>query len=167
MKVIVNKILPFKGFKLMTILWFLFSRVEEKLIELREWVHESIHSEQQEELLVTGSVISLVLCNIYDSWWYLLGVVLFPFIAYVLGWFVEMLIPPYHNVDFHFEKGDGLWRECVKLCKGISKIAVDAYFDNAFEREAFMNEHNPEYLTRRMPYAWVLYILRKGERTDA
>ena len=48
MKVIINKLIPFKGYKSITFYPFIFTR--KKLSDV-DYNHESIHAEQQKELL--------------------------------------------------------------------------------------------------------------------
>jgi len=45
----------------------------------------------------------------------------------------------------------------VKLFKYGTKDSK-AYYNLSFEREAYINEHNPDYLKNREPYAWCKYI---------
>ena len=33
-----------------------------------------------------------------------------------------------------------------------------AYYENPFEREAYANDENPNYLKERKPYAWINYL---------
>lgn len=162
MKFIYNKFIPFKGFRLMNILGLVFTRVKEESIRMYEKVHEAIHTEQQEECLIIGAIVSLTLCNINESWWYLIGVILFPFIIYVLCWLLEIVLPPYHNAKKYFAEGS-LWEKIKAIPKWITKICHDAYRDNCFEREAYSNETNSDYLVHRSHFAWLKYIL-KGRR---
>ena len=68
--------------------------------------HESIHIEQQKELLII------------------------PFyILYILEWFIKLF--------FYGKK---------------------AYYNISFEREAYANEHNEEYLQTRKLYSWLKYL---------
>lgn len=55
-----------------------------------------------------------------------------PILLYVLAWFVELVLPPYNS----------------------------AYKDSPFEREAYLNQNNPEYLANRPLFAVVKYILK-------
>lgn len=164
MKIIENKIIPFPGYKLMNILGLVFSRVKEALISITEKRHEQTHTYQQYELLTIAAIVSLVFCNIYNSWWYLVGVVLCPFVIYVLGWLLEIVLPPYHNVQFGFEDGDSIITKCRKVWSTICKVCHDAYRDNCFEREANANEHDEDYFVTRRWCAWVWYILKRSER---
>ena len=165
MKIIYNKYIPFKGFKLMNILGLVFSRVKEDAIRMYEKAHEAIHTVQQVECMVMGAIISLVFCNIYDSWWYLSGVVLFPFVIYVMAWLLEIVLPPYHSAKEYFE-GKTLWEKIKVIPKWFVKVCHDAYRDNCFEREAYMNQNNAEYLVTRNHLAFFAYILKKGQRKE-
>lgn len=55
------------------------------------------------------------------------------YIIYLLEWFIRMLI---------------------------LKDSHDAYLNISFEREAYNNEHNPNYLKKRKPYSWFCYIFK-------
>lgn len=155
MIIIKNKIIPFKGFLCVNILGILFVREEdEKMVKYSQvYCHEGIHTYQQYEIITASAIISLLLCNIFQSWWYMLGVVAMPFTLYILGFILEMVIPPYHNV----KKTMGLWKK-------IRKVWHDAYKDNCFEREAYQNEWTDNYLAVRSPFAWVKYIIPRNER---
>lgn len=165
MKIIENKIIPFKGFRLMNILGLVFSRVAEKSITLVEKRHEQTHTFQQYELLCIGAVVSLIFCNIYQSWWYLLGVILIPFIIYVMAWLLEIVLPPYHNVKECFA-GKTLWGKINAIPEWLVKVWNDAYRDNCFEREAYANERNVNYFATRHWCGFVGYILKKSERKN-
>ena len=135
MKIIRNKYIPVGDFDCMNILGFLFVREE---VELKDWVirHEAIHTAQQYEIMTVSALIALVLSNIFASWWYLLIVILMPIAIYVLAWLVELVLPPYDT----------------------------AYRDSPFEREAYANQHNPEYNSQRSWFAWCGYVLKKRKR---
>ena len=153
MIIIHNKFIPFKGYKLMNILGLVFSRVPESRISMTDKRHEQIHTYQQWEIVELASVLSLCLCTMFTSWWYLLGILFVPFVIYILGWLCEIALPPYHNVK-------KLWKE-RKFLSWFKKIWHDAYLDNCFEREAYLNESNVDYLETRTPFAWLGYILKR------
>jgi len=102
--------------------------------------HEKIHWKQQTEMIVAGSIISiltvgiLMLCNIF-SWW-LLMLILFPFlffyIWYLIEWALKAILPP----------------------KG-------AYIDLSTEREAYLYEQDLTYLNRRKHFTWMKYIFKE------
>lgn len=156
MRIITNKFIPFKGFGAMNILGLIFTRKQPSEVTLRTKRHEQTHTYQQYELLMIGAIVSLVLCNIFASWWYLLGVVLIPFALYLVGFLLEMVVPPYHNAKL-------LWQN-KKFSAWATKIWHDAYSDNCFEREAYLNDQDRNYLATRSLCAWISYIIPKSER---
>lgn len=91
MKVIKNKIIPFKGFKAITIWPFIFTRSDLSNIDLN---HEKIHGKQQLELLV---------------------------IFFYLIYLIEYIFKKYKNISF--------------------------------EKEAYANQSNLNYLQERKHYA--------------
>lgn len=131
MKIINNKYLPFGRFDVMNILGFLFIKENTKLSN-KLLNHEAIHTEQQIEIMTVSALIAVLLSNWYYSFWYLLIVIALPIIIYLLAWIIELLLPPYDS----------------------------AYKDSPFEREAYANEDDMEYLITRVPFAWVYYILK-------
>ena len=156
MKFIYNKYIPFGEFGMMNILGLVFTKVKEEAIALCDKIHEAIHTRQQMELLGVSAIVSLALCNIFASWLYLAFLPIIPFAVYVFAFLLEMAIPPYHNVRDMFVNGN--WRE------GFKKMWMDAYYDNCFEREAFANQHNVEYLAVRPIFAVLKYVLKRKER---
>lgn len=136
MKIIYNKYIPFNGFSAMNILGLVFTKVNPERVTQRTKRHEQIHTMQQYEIMLTSALVSLILCNIWASWWYMLGCVVLPLIIYVLAWLIELALPPYNS----------------------------AYKDSPFEREAYMNDEDAEYLVTRPLFAWVKYCLKWGER---
>lgn len=131
MKIIKNKYIPFGKFDAMNILGFLFVKEDTKLDD--ELInHEAIHTVQQYEILALSALVALVASNLYASWWYLLIVVVMPIAIYLLAWFIEAILPPYDS----------------------------AYKDSPFEREAYRNQYDPEYLAKRPLFAWVSHILK-------
>lgn len=135
MKIIRNEYIPLGKFDCMNILGFLFVREE---VELEDYIirHEATHTLQQLEILVVSALVALIASNIYQSWWYALIVILMPIAIYVLAWLVEAILPPYDT----------------------------AYRDSPFEREAYMNQHNPEYNSQRSWWAWCGYVLKKRKK---
>lgn len=102
MKIIYNKVLPFKGFLAINLFGVLFVRSELKNKVTEQTInHESIHTAQMKELL-----------------W------VFFYLLYVLEWLYRLI--------FHTKT---------------------AYRGISFEREAYDNQDNLEYLASRKPYA--------------
>lgn len=95
MKIVRNSIIPFKGYKAITIWPFIFVREECSFDEV-DLNHENIHGKQQLELLI---------------------------IFFYLIYLVEWIIKEYRNISF--------------------------------EREAYSNEENLDYLKTRKHYAWL------------
>lgn len=163
MRIFYNKYIPFKGFGCMNILGLVFSRKPAKEITLVTKRHEQIHALQQYEIMMVSTIVSLIFCNLYASWWYLLGVIVIPFGLYLLGFILEIVVPPYHNAKECFE-GKCFCDKVKAIPAWISKVWMDAYRDNCFEREAYMNDHDCNYLATRCLFAWVGYILKKADR---
>jgi hypothetical protein len=94
--------------------------------------HEGIHGRQQIEVMIVSAVIMATLCLTCNiSWWWMLVV---PFVYY--AWYgIEYLIRKiiYRNQDA-------------------------AYRRIAFEREAYANEKDKDYLSRRKFWAFLKYL---------
>ena len=157
-----NKVIPFGNFDLINFLGVVFTKVAPQNITLKVKRHEQTHTFQQYELLMVAAVFSLVLCNIYQNWWYLIGVVAMPFVMYVMSFILELVVPPYHNAQLLWnDKSIPLFK---RIGKWLTKVWVDAYSDNCFEREAKMNENNPNYFVTRRFLGFLWYIIPKTER---
>lgn len=167
MIIIKNSILPLPGFGLMNILGLVFSRKPASEVSARAKRHEQTHTMQQYEILMVSAIFSLVLCNIFASWWYLLCIVALPFALYLLGFALEMAVPPYHNAKLIFEEADCACGKVARVARWARKVWHDAYRDNCFEREAYMNDDNPEYLATRHLFAWVRHIIPNKDRKNA
>ena len=101
MKIIINNILPPKGFKCINLFGILFCRKQLNKIDIN---HEIIHTKQMQELLY-----------------------IFFYLWYVIEYLVKLII--YRN---------------TKL----------AYRNISFEREAYQNQYNLDYLNNRKHYSW-------------
>lgn len=163
MKLIYNRWIPFGNFGLMNVLGLVFTKTPIEKVTKRSKRHEGTHTYQQYELLAIGAIVALVLCNFYASWWYLLALPIVPFAIYALAFFAELVRPPYHNAKEFFE-GKCFCDKVKAIPAWFAKVWVDAYRDNCFEREAYLNENNPDYLATRKAFAWVGYILKRDER---
>jgi cytochrome c biogenesis protein ResB len=136
MKIIKNKYIPFGKFDAMNILGFLFVKEDTEMDD--ELInHEAIHTVQQYEILALSALVALVASNLYASWWYLLIVIAMPIAIYILAWLIEAVLPPYDS----------------------------AYKDSPFEREAYRNQYDPEYLAKRPLFAWVSHTLINRKTT--
>lgn len=166
MKLIYNKWIPFGDFGLMNVLGLVFTKTPIEKVTKRSKRHEGTHTYQQYELLTIGAIVALVLCNFYASWWYLLALPIVPFAIYALAFFAELVRPPYHNAKEFFE-GKCFCDKIKAIPAWFAKVWVDAYRDNCFEREAYMNDDNPEYNSMRPVCGWFWYIIPKKDRENA
>lgn len=163
MKIIFNNAIPANGFGAMNILGLVFSRIPEKNISARTKRHEGTHTYQQYELVMVSAMLSLILCNLYASWWYLAFIPIIPFAVYIISFLIEMAIPPYHNAkEFFAEKN--FWGKIKSIPAWANKVWMDAYNDNCFEREAYMNDGDPLYNSVRPLFNWIKYIIPHKER---
>jgi hypothetical protein len=123
-----------RGYTGITLLWWVFYR--EDYIDFtydgptrtptdRFRRHETIHSWQQTVLFALGlaaCVLTSLICGLFGAvtpWWAWTFPVLIPFVLYALAWLVELVLPPYDR----------------------------AYMDSIFEREAYLNEEDPDYVS--------------------
>lgn len=127
-KVIFNDIIPFKGFLSMCLWPFIFVRnAAASHYNLVSNNHEHIHAEQQKEVLAAGLVLAAVLALLGCGWWSLLALPLF------LWWYcLEWVFRLFQYRDAH-----------------------KAYRNISFEREAYANEKDMEYLSQRQRFAWI------------
>lgn len=105
MKIIINNIIPFKGFKCINLFGILFCRKQLNKIDIN---HETIHTKQIQELLY-----------------------IFFYLWYIIEYLIRLVI--YRN---------------TKL----------AYKNISFEREAYQNQYNLDYLSNRKHYNWFNYL---------
>lgn len=104
MKIIINNIIPFKGFKCINLFGILFCRKQLDKIDIN---HEAIHTKQMQEML---------------------------YIPFYIWYIIEFLI---------------------KLFIG------NAYRNLSFEREAYNNQYNLNYLNNRKHYSWIKYVVER------
>ena len=132
-KTVVNKFLPFKGFVAMTVWPFIFIRKDKELKFVDKVKrHEYIHVYQQIECLLVGVVLVFLMLITGCEWWSLIPLGLF-FELYAVEWIIKGLI------NF-----------------GNSR---KAYRSISFEREAFENQENPDWLDDRPKFYWIKYVL--------
>jgi len=103
MIVVKNKILPFAGFKALTVFPFVFVRGKASLSAIDE-NHERIHGAQQAEVLPLAVVVTMVLLLVGCGWWSLLAMPLY------LWWYVGEFVVrffckgnAYRNISFERE----------------------------------------------------------------
>ena len=109
MKIVYNKIIPFKGFSAVNIFGILFAREGANISE-RTIRHEKIHTYQQKEMLYLG----------FYLW-------------YVLEWLIRVLFTKY-------------------------AFSHSAYRSISFEQEAYSNQEDVDYVSKRKRYCWFNYI---------
>jgi len=129
------KFLPFKGYLCMTILCWLIIRTEykDKITEIVEQ-HETVHSYQQITLFIVSLLISIILSLTTSySWWALLATLIFPLLAYVISWIIEIILPPHNR----------------------------AYKDICFEGEARSLESDKDFRKKLFPFSFLKYIPNK------
>lgn len=133
MKILVNNLIPFPGYAAMNIFGLLFVRKDRQNSVIGTLInHEKIHTEQQKEVTIVGTILAAALWY-FISWWSLLFILLF-YTWYVVEWIVKVFWYGELNIAYH---------------------AI------SFEREAFGNEGDFEYLENRKKFAWLKYIFRQ------
>jgi Zn-dependent protease with chaperone function len=117
----------------------IYFKTEKVRKSVRTVNHEKIHWKQQLEMLKLGTFISLIIIGlllsfkVFTLWIPLL--MIFPFLFFYLWYFIEWIIK--------------------------SITTTDAYRSLSFEREAYDNDDNTEYLETRKRYAWFKHIIKK------
>lgn len=124
-----NNIIPFGSFKALNLFGILFykgTKPSKKVVR-----HESIHTYQIIEVMLSFLPISLFIGIVTKIW---IGILLFIF-SYYLLYFIEYFIRMfmYHTLR-------------------------EAYRNISFEREAYNNEKDLEYLKNRKFFSWLKYI---------
>ena len=136
-KVIYNDIIPFKGFKAITLWPFIFARKKYNPLDNVTVNHESTHLIQQLEVIVTSLLIiaAFVLTLHLSLWWLLLSLA-----SYYVWYCIEYVIRL-----FAYGRGH------------------EAYRNIAFEQEAYLNEKDLSYLPKhRKAFAWFKYLTKKS-----
>ena len=145
MKVIVNNIIPFKGFSCMMLFGLLFSRKS----DLSEVVinHERIHFYQLIETMIVSFMIIGLFVLFGLSPWFLLLVPFTYYIWYVAEWFIRLLIA----LITIPRVGIGEWKN--QLAKPYRNLLM--------EKEAYENQYNLRYTDNRKPFSWLRVNIRK------
>ena len=135
--IIYNKIIPFKGFKAITIWPWVFVRKDTSKWTLTDTRHETTHLWQQEEVLMLGYCATTILAILgIVSWWWLLAVPFYFYVGYVLEWLIR-----------------------IPICGFDTKLA---YFNISTEQEAYLYEDDLSYNYERKRFAWVKYLFKKS-----
>ena len=131
MKVIYDWIIPFKGYKAITIYPFIFSHGEMSDRTLR---HEKIHIQQQLEVMVLGLFCSIPMALNYSWWWLLSGIILF-YAIYIAHYILNLFRTAFH--------------------------ATNSYYNICFEYEAHTFDDDINYLDKRIRFRWLAYLFKK------
>ena len=131
-KVVFNDVIPFKGFIAMTVWPCIFVRnAAAKRYNVVANNHEHIHAQQQVEMLIVGAVLAAVAFLAGFGLWSILALPIF-FWWYVFEWLFRLA--------------------------QYSRNKDKAYRNISFEREAYANQSDLEYLTNRKHFAWTKYL---------
>lgn len=141
-RLVFNDIIPFKGFKAITIWPWVFVRND----AMSRWTldderHETTHLNQQLEVMLAALGIVLILCiSCIISWWWLFAV---PFTFYAL---------------YAFE-----WLVRIPICGFDTKLA---YYNISTEQEAYIHQRDMSYNYERRGFAWCKYLFRNSFKRD-
>lgn len=128
MKIIRTKLLRIIGKKLITLPWGIYA-APMALVSEEDLAHELTHVAQYREITFTCLILTLPVAFIA------LWVLLIPFVVFYLWFGIEWLVHFIRLKDPHL-----------------------AYRRISFEREAYDNEDDPEYLMRRAVFAFLKYL---------
>lgn len=136
-RLVFNKIIPFKGFKAITIWPLVFVRSDASKFTDKDKRHETTHLEQQLEVMVVAAIIavSLSLADVISWWWCFVIPVSF-YLIYVLEWIIR-----------------------IPFCGFDSRLA---YYNISTEQEAYLHEDDLSYNYERKRFAWVRYLFKKS-----
>lgn len=140
--IVFNKIIPFKGFKAITIWPWIFVRIESmsRWLKQDEW-HETTHLWQQVETMVAALAILLVLAVLdVVSWWWLLSVPFSFYVLYLLEWLIR-----------------------IPICCFDTRLA---YYNISTEQEAYLHQDIATYNSERRKFAWARYLFRNSFMRD-
>ena len=137
-KIFYNNIIPFQGFKAITIWPLVFARKKFRPLDDVTINHEGIHLIQQLEIIILSLlVIAIVVLSLHISLLWLLLSLASYYILYCLEYVIRLCA---------YGRGH------------------EAYRNISFEQEAFLNEKDFNYLIERKAFAWVKHITTKTYR---
>lgn len=137
--IIYNNIIPFKGFKALTIFPCIFARKKTKPLSDIIINHEGIHLSQQKEVLLVSLIPAfLVIVHIGMSLWWMLAALPVFYIWYGIEYLVRSIM--YRS-----------WN--------------DGYKNISFEQEAYLNECDYNYVPDRKFFAWLKFLTKKSFNT--
>ena len=136
-RLIFNNIIPFNGFKAITIWPWVFVRKDASKWTLTDERHETTHLCQQEEVMAISAIIlSLLSFLAVVSWWWLLFAPFAFYLFYLLEWLIRIAL-------YGFD----------------SKLA---YYNIGFEQEAYLHQDTVGYNDGRKKMAWCRYLFKKS-----
>jgi hypothetical protein len=130
MKIIRQNYIPFGDYEAINLFGVLFVRGDAEIDDVN-MNHEDIHSAQIEESMIASFCLSAPLLFMGLWWVTLLATLLGFYLFYAIEWL-------------------------VKLIEYRSKH--EAYRNLSFEREAYENENNEDYLIYRKTFDWFKYL---------
>ena len=131
MIIVRNTVIPFRGFIAITLWPFIFVRRQTWTRFTNDVLrHKRIHGRQQVEMMLVGAVIANILAVSGCGWWSLLALPLFLWL-YGLEWLLGLF--------------------CFRNRKEAFRVI-------SFEREAYDNELDADYLDKRQPFASLRYL---------
>ena len=113
-----------------------------KMSRVRLVRHENTHWLQQKEMLILGSILSIITMIVFFNtltWWNFILLLIFPFTFFYIWYFVEWFIRLFTNMK-------------------------NAYESISFEQEAYGFERDPNYLETRKLFASFKYLLKKFKK---
>lgn len=136
-KLVFNNYIPFKGYKAITFIPWIFVRKDASHWTLTDERHETTHLNQQLEVLVLSLVVALTLALFgVISWWWLLATPFAFYVEYVLEWVIR-----------------------IPFCHFDSKLA---YYNIMTEQEAYLHEDDLSYNYERHHFAFLKYLLKNS-----
>lgn len=111
MKLIKNRLIPFKGFKAIMLFGVVFYKGKD--LTQKQFNHEFYHMMQWRDITLI-SAVPIVFISAMFSWWWLIAIPFVYYIIYLLEWFIKLIL---------------------------SGNAMKAYKDVSFERDAREFEH--------------------------
>ena len=135
-RLVFNKIIPFNGFKAITIWPWVFVRSDASKFTDKDERHEKIHGMQQIETHIVALILAVLLAAVgLFSWLWLLISPLVYFSLYGLEYIVRWI--------------------CYRYDTRV------AYRNISFEQEAYLNENDLAYIKNRHLFASWKYLFRK------
>jgi len=137
-----SKYLPPKGYQAMSLFGVCIKRKDASPMSDISFNHEAIHERQQGEVQTFCLIVSIIICSILPSIWWLVGAILFHPVLY-------SILCVIYGVKGWIKK-----KSFLEMWK-----AGDYYYNNPLEREAYAKESEMNYLSKRYPFSWIKFII--------